>query len=354
MARHEMRSAYDEVEVEDTLLLKNFQPVTVLKQEIHVPEKARFPAVDSHVHLDEKECSSAESYLKIMDEAGVEASVSVQLFKGRETFEYLKRFSIAHPGRFKVVMWVGLEDLEQTGRVDHFLDWMKRFKDLGVGGIKFWKDLGLTARDPEGNLWQIDDPRLDPVWDLAAKIDLPVIFHSTDPDAFFLPIDRFNERYEELIRHPDWSFADRTRFPEKREVLRQQETVISRHPDTRFWAAHCAARGENLAELSRMLATYPNFYCDTSARINELGRQPWTARDLIIRFADRIAFGSDLEPSVEMYRPCWRFFETRDEYWDYPSHPSRQGRWKVHSLWLPDQVLKKFYHDTAWNFYWKS
>lgn len=55
MARHEMRSAYDEVEVEDTLLLKDFQPVTVLKQEIHVPEKARFPAVDSHVHLDEKE-----------------------------------------------------------------------------------------------------------------------------------------------------------------------------------------------------------------------------------------------------------------------------------------------------------
>ena len=55
-----------------------------------------------------------------------------------------------------------------------------------------------------------------------------------------------------------------------------------------------------------------------------------------------------------MYRLCWRFYETRDEYWDYPSHPSRQGRWKVHSLDLPDETLRKLYHDTAWNFYWNS
>ncbi|HUU26972.1 MAG TPA: amidohydrolase family protein [archaeon] len=355
MATQELRGAYDDFEVEDTLLLKDFEPVTILKQSAHIPEKAKFPAVDAHVHLDETEGQSAGSYLRLMDEVGLEACVSIQLLKKEDELSgYLKRFSRAHPDRFKVVIWVGLKELEKTGKVDHFMDWMKRFKDQGVAGIKFWKDLGLTARDPEGSLWKINDPRLDPVWDQAAGLDLPIIFHTADPDAFFQPLDRFNERYEELIRHPDWSFADTLKFPPKELVLSQQEEVIRRHPRTRFWAAHCAARGENLSELARMLESYPNFYCDTSARINELGRQPWTARELLIRFADRIAFGSDLEPEARMYRLCWRFYETRDEYWDYPSHPSRQGRWKVHSLGLPDETLKKIYRDTAWNFYWKD
>ena len=354
MATEELGGAYDEVEVEDTLLLRDFEPVTMLNSTAHIPEKPRFPVVDAHVHLDEINGMTADKYLRLMDQAGIEACVTLCHSRYSEFSGYLKRFSGAHPDRFKVVMWSRLDELEESGKPDHFLDWIKKLKDEGLAGFKFWKDLGLVARNPEGNLWELDDPRLDPVYDLAGRLNMPFIFHTADPDAFFIPLDRFNERYEELIRHPDWWFGDMSKYPPKKKLLEAQERVIKRHPKTRFWAAHCAARGENLPELTRLLATYPNFYCDISARINELGRQPWSSRELIIRFADRVAFGSDLDPELEMYRLCWRFCETRDEYWDYPSHPSRQGRWKVHSLDLPDETLKKFYHNTAWNFYWKS
>jgi hypothetical protein len=48
-----------------------------------------------------------------------------------------------------------------------------------------------------------------------------------------------------------------------------------------------------------------------------------------------------------MYRLYYRFLETADEYFEYPSHASRQGRWNVCGLFLPEDVLKKVYRGNA-------
>jgi hypothetical protein len=40
-------------------------------------------------------------------------------------------------------------------------------------------------------------------------------------------------------------------------------------------------------------------------------------------------------------------FETSDEYFEYPSHASRQGRWNIYGLHLPDDVLRKIYRENA-------
>jgi len=55
------------------------------------------------------------------------------------------------------------------------------------------------------------------------------MFHIADPDAFFLPIDRFNERYEELAAHPDWGFHGS--HYSKDELLSQRDRVFARHPN---------------------------------------------------------------------------------------------------------------------------
>ena len=53
---------------------------------------------------------------------------------------------------------------------------------------------------------------------------MPVLIHSSDPEAFFLPIDRFNERWEELHAHPDWSFYGRD-FPTNQALQEARRTV---------------------------------------------------------------------------------------------------------------------------------
>jgi predicted TIM-barrel fold metal-dependent hydrolase len=104
---------------------------------------------------------------------------------------------------------------------------------------------------------------------------------------------------------------------------------------------------EDLAAVAALLETYPNVQLDMSARVAELGRQPFTARRFFLRFADRILFGADLLPEEAMYRAHYRFFETEDEFFDYPSHASRQGRWQIYGLALPDEVLERIYRGNA-------
>jgi predicted TIM-barrel fold metal-dependent hydrolase len=192
---------------------------------------------------------------------------------------------------------------------------------------------------------RVDDERLAPVFDKAAELGIPVMFHIADPDAFFLPVNGNNERYEELAAHPDWSFYG-AHFS-KRELLDQRDRVIARHPKTTFVAAHVAECGENLARARQLLEEHPNVMLDISARVSELGRQPYSARALFLEFPDRILFGSDLVPEESMYRLYFRFLETADEYFDYPSHASRQGRWQIHGVHLPEDILRKIYRENA-------
>ena len=108
-----------------------------------------------------------------------------------------------------------------------------------------------------------------------------------------------------------------------------------------------AERSEDLAYVGQLLDVNPNLFVDIGARTAELGRQPYTSREFFLKYADRIVFGTDLVPDLEMYRLHFRFLETRDEYFDYPSHASRQGRWQIYGIDLPDDVLKKLYRENA-------
>jgi predicted TIM-barrel fold metal-dependent hydrolase len=217
--------------------------------------------------------------------------------------------------------------------------------DAGFCGIKFWKDFGLTLKGADGNLVRIDDERFAPIFDFCGEQGFPVMFHTADPTAFFQPIDAKNERYEELAAHPDWGFSSSP--VSKRELLEQRNTVIRRHPKTTFVGAHCAESGEDLASLASLLDELPNLVIDFSARTPELGRQPYSARTLFLKYVDRIVFGTDLLPEVEMYRLYYRFLETADEYFEYPSHASRQGRWNIYGIFLPEDVLLKVYRENA-------
>jgi predicted TIM-barrel fold metal-dependent hydrolase len=125
--------------------------------------------------------------------------------------------------------------------------------------------------------------------------------------------------------------------------------LVAAQPDTTFITAHVGCHPENLDFVSRMLKRYPNLYTDISARIAELGRAPYSARDWFIEYADRILFGTDQRPSMPMYRTHFRFLETADEYFDYASGAAipPQGRWKIYGVDLPKDVLEKVYHDNA-------
>lgn len=335
--------------------LQKFRPRSKLVTKRTPVEKPRFPAVDAHNHLGEEfgggwDRRPVSELLDQLDVVGIIRYVDLDGGWGEEILDaHLDHFKQPAPERFMVFGGVDWNRWQDYG--EGFPEWaagrLRVQKNRGAQGLKIWKGLGLQVKDPDGRLVEVDDRRLDPIWQAAGELDLPVVIHVADPVAFFDPVDEVNERWEELCNHPDWAFTSPP-FPPFMHIMQGLANMVTRHPETTFIGAHVGCYAENLAWVGTLLDRCPNFNVDISARIGELGRQPYTARRFFLSYADRILFGSDMGPDPDAYRVIYRFLETDDEYFNYNAASlPMQGRWFVHGLFLPDEVLEKVYFRNA-------
>jgi len=351
----------------DHLLLRDWEPKSTLVLDEHIPERAKFPVINVHTHLglrvkrvpnvdlkiacalgrSEMSLSSTrirrrysiDEVIKIMDACNVERIVDLD---GVPPIKEYMRIYRDFQDRIIVFYILSFEDIDDPKYGEKRAAELEEAVSQGARGLKVFKELGLRIRDKSGKLVPVDDPRFDPVWEKAGELGVPVLIHTSDPAAFFLPVDRFNPRYVTLrYKRPDWSFYG-PEFPSKMELLKQRNNVIERHPKTIFIGAHHGNYPENLGYISSLLDKYENFYVEFSARLSPLGLQPYTARRHFIKYKDRILFGTDGCPDISQYRTYFRFLETDDEYFD--GHPWGE---RIYGLYLPDDVLKKIYRENA-------
>jgi len=300
----------------------------MLRTPEHLPRRPRFAAIDAHCHISDEFAGAwreqpIAALQAALDHAGIERVVDVSGGTGDRLEAELRRVA---PLGDRVAVFAGL-DLARTTQSDRFgaamADDLRRSVDAGARGLKVWKTLGLQARDPGGRLVALDDERLDPLWAAVGELGVPIIIHVADPHAFFERRSRSNERWEELLLHPEyhhWPLRSRERpdrgSPSHDELLGQFRNVLRRHPGVTFIGAHLAGSAENLPWVAETLDAFPNLYVDIAARLPELGRQPYSARDFFVRFADRILFATDhIDPQA--YPIYYRVLETRDEYFEY-------------------------------------
>ena len=334
---------------------------------LHVREtpvpRARFPVIDFHTHVSRRRAARPAvppaELVKTMDAVNLRTMVNLTGGSGEDLAEAIATFDRAFPGRFVTMTEPTWTRASEPGYAQWQADEIAKARAAGAVGVKVLKTLGLFLRDggPTGKLVAVDDPRFDPMWDACGRLNLPVAIHVGDPEAFFLPIDRFNERYEELGAHPDWSFYGKD-FPKFDEILAARDRVFARHPKTTFVALHVGHFAENLAAVGAMLDRFANVHVEIGARIGELGRQPRTAARFFDKYQDRILFGTDAIPlgtetpqqvfGDDLYRIYYRFLETEDEYFDYAPAPTPpQGRWRIYGLGLPEAILRKVYNQNA-------
>jgi predicted TIM-barrel fold metal-dependent hydrolase len=348
---------------DEELRLRDYRPVSRLRVPGHEVPRPRVPAIDAHNHLGPTPFSgpwgtaSGAELAAALDAAGVEAIVDLDGGQGAALRAEIDRWRTGLPGR--VAVFAGLAYDDWATDPDFGETEASRIRDgvaAGAAGLKVWKRLGLRARDAAGRLVAVDDPRLDPLWAAAGELGVPVTIHIADPIAFFDPLDARNERWEELQAHPDWHFwptrpagrPDLDGFPPFDELIDGLEAVVVGHPATTFIGAHVGCAPEDLGRVSAILERCPNFHVDLAARIAELGRQPYTARAFFLRWPDRILFGTDFGPDMAMYAVHYRVLETFDESFDYDTDEvPGQGRWQIHGLGLPDDVLAKVYRENA-------
>lgn len=328
------------------LRLLDWEPqsqLVVKETKVYTPS---YPVIDFHNHLGNLE--NTEEYLKEMDKSRVWKVVSLD---GRSADDFYKN-------HLKVSQEIGGDrflvffrpDFSKVNEPNYGRMEAEKLEDavkMGARGLKIHKALGLTVKDKNGKVIPVDDPRLDPIWEKCGELGIPVVIHVSDPVAFHTPVDRYNERYDELGAHPNWSFYG-DEFPySKNEILDQLHRVIAKHSNTIFVSTHMGNLAEDLGRVAGWLEQYPNMYVDIDARISELGRQPYTARKFMIKYQDRVLFGTDTPPNSESYQVYYRFLETDDEYIDPTKSHHLQGRWMIYGIHLPDEVLEKLYNKNA-------
>jgi predicted TIM-barrel fold metal-dependent hydrolase len=350
------------------LPLEQFEPKSMLHvKETHVP-RSRFPVIDFHTHItwsgeltgEDKVTFTVKpvELLPVMDRKNIRTMVNLTGGYAHGLDNAIQTLQEPNPGRFVNFTEPWWSKIQDSQYPKFQADQIEAAHKAGARGIKVLKILGLFLREhvTEGKLVPVDDRRFDPMWEAAGALNMPIAVHISDPEAFFLPIDRFNERWEELHAHPDWSFHGKD-FPSNRELQEARRRVMKRHPRTQFVCLH-VADSEDLDYVSECMDAHPNMKVDIAARIGELGRQPRAARKFFDKYQDRILFGTDAVPKGyetpqqvfgdALYEIYYRFLETEDEYFDYaPAKVPPQGRWRISGLGLPESILQKVYWQNA-------
>jgi predicted TIM-barrel fold metal-dependent hydrolase len=337
------------------MLLKTFRPKSKLVTKSTNITKPRYSVIDVHNHLGVEFGGGwihrpPSELVDVLDQAGVIKYIDLDGGWGEEILKtHVEILKNKYPDRFQVFGGVNWDMWKTLG--DAFPEWAATrliFQaKIGAQGLKIWKNFGLKVSDQLGDLVKVDDPRLNPIWETAGELNLPVMIHVADPVAFFDPVDESNERWEELVENPDWQFTSPP-YPPFMMIMEEFATLIQQHPKTRFIGAHVGCYAENLNWVANLMDKCQNFFIDISARIGELGRQPYSTKKFFFEHSDRIMFGSDFGPDLEAYRLSYRFLETDDEYFNYnTSETPQQGRWYIYGINLPDEILQAVYSENA-------
>jgi len=344
----------------ESVYLHEYCPKHKLKTESHRVTRSRYPAIDFHGHFADFYCSlyadsgrwvkpDIDRIVDTFRQHGIIRVVNLDGFwdgffglTQEEIFAAFER----HRDFFITFVSVNTNLVNEPNFEKHVRKHLKKARDLGAKGIKLFKHVSLMIeKEPgvyvPGRNIRIDDKRLAVIWDTARELKMPVLAHIADPEAFFDPVDQYNERYLELKAHPEWSYYNTGTYTFE-ELMEAQQNLLANNPDTTFIIAHVGSNSENLKFVGECLDKYPNMYIDIAARINELGRQPYSSRKFFIRYQDRILFGTDVYTHNlgYQYEPYFRFLETWDEY-------ITGGMWPTYGIGLEDSILKKIYHDNA-------
>lgn len=321
--------------------------------------RAKYPAIDFHVHAGGLNSPAAyEKAVRLMDQVGLGVLINLNGGTGPALDAVLKA---GQPYRDRVVNFItfSAEGINDPGWSEKFAAEMERGFKAGAGGLKVAKILGHTAKNPDGTYIQADDPRLDAVWEMAAKYDKPILIHLGDSIGRYYPISQLNERYEAGLWHRPGDTRENyynNGSPSYETIERARENIHRKHPRTRFVNAHMGMLYYDPAKLATFLDTFPNATIDIAATFQDLGRAPRLWREFLIKYQDRVVMGTDgnLNRGVdEFWTPHWRTLETYDEYFEHPAQirletgAPAHGRWNISGLGLPDDVLRKIYYQNA-------
>ncbi|HEV8146263.1 MAG TPA: amidohydrolase family protein [Bryobacteraceae bacterium] len=326
--------------------IREYDPKTSLVVPQHQVTRAKYPFIDVHHHPRVRTPADVDQLIKDMDGINLRTLVNLSGGTGDRLKSNVILLKERYPDRFAVFANWDYNNVDDPGYGHRIAQQLEQDFQNGARGLKIFKQFGMDAKDSKGQRIHVDDARYDEIFETCGKLKIPVLIHTAEPQPFFDPIDKKNERWRELQEFPGRA-RPADKYPSWKTLMDEQHRMFERHPRTTFINAHLGWLGNDLAELGRLMDRLPNMYTEIGAVLYELGRQPRTAREFLIKYQDRVMFGKDAwDPRDPNEYWCYfRVLESPDEYFDY--YRPRHAFWKMYGLELPDEVLKKLYYKNA-------
>ena len=230
----------------------------------------------------------------------------------------------------------------------------------GATGIKIWKNIGMVIRDKNGKYVMVDDPVFDTVFKYLEGNKIPVMGHLGEPRNCWLPLkemtDSSNARYYRA--NPEYHMYLHPEAPSYTDQINARDNLLGKHPELNFTGAHLASLEWDIDEIAKRMEQFPGLKIDMSARIAHLQYQSIAdrerVRDFMIRYQDRIMYGTDITINANESNPKGRtqtLLERWRSNWIYLATDSIQNirniQGEVKGLNLPRNVIDKIYNKNA-------
>lgn len=233
--------------------------------------------------------------------------------------------------------------------------------DSGARMVKVWKNFGMVTKDAMGNFIQIDDPRLQPIWDYLKDQGIPVMAHIGEPEQAWRPLDPGNPHYGYYKNNPQYHAYNHPEIPSYETIIEARDRWIENNPGLQILCAHIGSMSHDVGMVAERLDQFPNMQVELAARFGDLARQDnEKVRTFFNTYQDRIHFGSDFgnsrptneltagelqaeqEDLDESYLRLWRFLSSDDSL-------EIRGQ-KTKGLKLSKEILQKVYFDNTRKF----
>ena len=327
-------------------------------------DQADFAKIDLHSHY-----RSDRVFLQPLLEHWNMKTVLVEVSKDDSTGQHsywneIQSHRDRYPQRFYLCGGFNGHGIDDPLFVERTIQELQTQIDQGAVMIKVWKNFGMVDKDSSGKYIQIDDPRLQPVWDFLAEQNLPVLAHIGEPLQAWRPLQEGNPHYNYYSNNPQYHAYKHPEIPSYETIIQARDNWLANNPKLTIIGAHMGSMSHDVDMVAERLDKYPNFYVEPAARFGDLtGQDSEKVRAFMIKYQDRIMYGTDLSTSglaadetpeqtenrrkfierlIELH---WEYFSGVDSlYYDSPmiSFPVQ-----TRSLNLSNDVLRKIYAQNA-------
>jgi uncharacterized protein len=371
-----------------TILLNDYLPHSLYRGPVTEIDKAKYPVIDAHNH-GHGPLSVAEM-VKIMDQMGIEKTVIFTGASDAERFTEVSRQYAAYPNRFDLWCMFDMADSDKPDFVPKAVKALEGCHRAGARGVGEMSDKGRgftsrsfisrrstgRRRNPFASLNggptytrnpmppnpnaptgpHADDPRIDPLWDRAGQLGMPISIHVSDPIWSYQKMDYTNDG---LMNGWTWRIILEPGMYDHNQLVDTLDKTAQKHPKTIFIACHLSNLDYDLTRLGEMFDRRPNLYADISARFAETATIPRFTSRFLMKYPDRVVYGSDVSYSVPFFKTSFRITESEDEHFYErglveSANFNFNYHWTLNGFGLPDDVLKNVYHDNAVNIFKKA